>query len=95
MMVDCVASLPVVIGRALFKWANMHGRRRQAYKANKESLSPEERARAEMLLARDERKQQKKDERKHGQAHKPALREKRDEWRAYRREQAVARAAGP
>ena len=31
----CVASLPVVIGRALFKWANMHGRRRQAYKANK------------------------------------------------------------
>ena len=31
----CVASLPIVLGRALFKWANMHGRRRQAYKANK------------------------------------------------------------
>ena len=62
--------------------------------AQQRAREQEERARAEMLLARDERKRQKKDERKQGQGHKPALREKREEWRAYRREQAVARAAG-
>ena len=27
--------LPIAFGRAFFKWSNMHGRRRQAYKANK------------------------------------------------------------
>ena len=27
--------LPIAFGRAFFKWSNMHGRRRQAYKTNK------------------------------------------------------------
>ena len=31
------ASLPVVLGRVLFKWANRQGRRKKAYKANKQS----------------------------------------------------------
>ena len=62
-------------------------RLRERYAKDKASLTEEERARAETLLARDERKKQKKAQR----APVPALRQKRDEWRQHRREQAVGR----
>ena len=65
-------------------------RLREQYMADKEALSAEERARAETLLARDERKRAKKEQRSVQQ--RPALLEKRDQWRQFRREQAIARA---
>ena len=63
-------------------------RLRKLYRDDPDSLSAEERARAETLLARDERKKAKKAARA---PPKEALRQKRDEWRAFRREQAAAR----
>ena len=62
-------------------------RLRELYAKDKSALTEEERTRAETLLARDERKRQKKAQR----SPQPALRQKRDEWRQHRREQAAAR----
>ena len=68
-------------------------RLREQYQADKEALSAEERTRAEALLARDERKRAKKEQR--GVQQRPELREKRDAWREMRRQSAIARAPGP
>lgn len=65
-------------------------RLREQYLADKEALSAEERVRAEALLARDERKRAKKDQRNVHQ--QPANRDKRDAWRQMRRDEAIARA---
>ena len=65
-------------------------RLREAYTKDKSSLTEEERSRAEALLARDERKKQKKEQRSPAPGGGP-VRHNRDEWRDLRRQQAAAR----
>ena len=77
------------VGKNTQAHINDNWRLREDYTKDKTSLTEEERTRAEALLARDERKKQKKGQR--SQAPNPAMRQNREEWRDLRRKEAAAR----
>ena len=78
------------VGKNTVEHIDENRRLRDAYTKDKTTLTDEERTRAEALLARDERKKQKKGQRSPAPGG-GAVRQNRDEWRDLRRQQAAAR----